>query len=81
MGGNDIAAITKDGAEFDPETPEGAEEINEGYPTIWALARRTIAYLEEAVAFLQSPTGTFSFALARFSRQIQVGRATETTHS
>jgi lysophospholipase L1-like esterase len=55
MGGNDIASITKDGAEFDPETPEGAEEINNGYPTIWVQARRTMAYLEEAVRFLKDP--------------------------
>ena len=40
---------------IDPETPEGAAEIEAGYPTIWALAERTIAYLDEAIAFLKDP--------------------------
>ncbi len=55
LGGNDIAAITKDGAEITSETPEGRAEIDAGYPTIWALAERTVAYLEQAVAFLKDP--------------------------
>lgn len=55
MGGNDIAKITQEGALIDPETPEGAAEIEAGYPTIWALAERTVAYLEQAIAFLKDP--------------------------
>ncbi len=55
MGGNDIAKITQEGAMIDPETPEGAAEIEAGYPTIWALAERTVAYLEQAIAFLKDP--------------------------
>ena len=55
MGGNDIAKIAQEGAEIDPETPEGQAEIDAGYPSVWALAYRTIAYLEQAVAFLKDP--------------------------
>jgi len=55
MGGNDIAAITQDGAVFTSDTPEGAAEINAGYPSMWALATSTVDYLEEAVRFLKDP--------------------------
>lgn|GEM_PF-661976 len=49
MGGNDIAAITQKGGEA------SEAEAESGYPTIWALAESTIAYLEEAIAWLKDP--------------------------
>lgn len=50
MGGNDISKITEDGGHASPE------EVAAGYPHEWDLAYRTIAYLEEAVAWLKDPT-------------------------
>jgi lysophospholipase L1-like esterase len=55
MGGNDIAAISQDGSQIDPNTPEGMAEIEAGYPSMWALAHRTIDYLEEALRFMKDP--------------------------
>ncbi len=49
MGGNDISKITEDGGNATPE------EVAAGYPHEWDLAYRTIAYLEEAVAWLKDP--------------------------
>ena len=49
MGGNDIAAITQKGGEA------STEEAESGYPTVWALAESTVAYLEEAIVWLKSP--------------------------
>lgn len=49
MGGNDISKITEDGGVASPE------EVAAGYPHQWDLAVRTIAYLEEAVAWLKDP--------------------------
>ncbi|MCA9513996.1 MAG: hypothetical protein KC635_03555 [Myxococcales bacterium] len=49
MGGNDIAAITQKGGEASDE------EADAGYPSVWALAESTVAYLEEAILWLKSP--------------------------
>lgn len=49
MGGNDIAAITESGGQATPE------EVQQGYPTEWALAESTVAHLEEAIVWLKDP--------------------------
>lgn len=49
MGGNDIAAITKKGAEA------SEAEVAAGYPEARALAAETSAYLDDAIAWLKDP--------------------------
>jgi len=49
MGGNDIAAITKAGAEA------SEAEVAAGYPSVRAQAAEAVALLDEAVAWLKDP--------------------------
>jgi lysophospholipase L1-like esterase len=50
MGGNDISAITKMGADANEA------EVSAGYPTVWAAAKKMIKDLDDAVAWMKDPT-------------------------
>lgn len=49
MGGNDISAITKMGADA------AAAEVDAGYPTVWAAAKKMVKDLDDAIAWIQDP--------------------------
>lgn len=49
MGGNDISAITKMGADA------AAAEVDAGYPTVWAAAKKMVKDLDDAIAWMQDP--------------------------
>lgn len=49
MGGNDISALTKLGAEASDT------EVAAGYPAAWAEAKSIVKYLDDAVAWMRDP--------------------------
>jgi hypothetical protein len=49
MGGNDISAITKMGADAT------TAEVDAGYPTVWAAAKKMVKDLDDAIAWMQDP--------------------------
>lgn len=49
MGGNDISAITKMGADAT------VAEVDAGYPTVWAAAKKMTKDLDDAVAWMKDP--------------------------
>jgi len=75
MGGNDIAAITQEGAEATPE------EVAAGYPAERALAASTVQYLDDAVAYLKDPAHFPGGAYVVFANPYEFTDATGRTDS
>ncbi len=57
MGGNDISKINQEGLAATPE------EVEAGYPAVWALAQSAVTFLEESILWATSeeafPNGSF----------------------
>ena len=49
MGGNDISAITKMGADA------AATEVDAGYPTVWAAAKKMVKDLDDSIVWMKDP--------------------------
>jgi lysophospholipase L1-like esterase len=73
MGGNDIAAITKKGAEA------SEAEVAAGYPEARALADEAVAHLEAAVAWLKDPANFPNGSFVVFANPFEFTDATGKT--